>query len=217
MTKFRLNIVFSGVDLDDEDVFEALSKRSDILWRAQGDSAFATATVEAPSALKAADLVAEVVIERVPSARPIQLDEDLVAIPDVASRVGVTREAVRNWANGTRHANFPLPRGVVGDGIKVWAWADVNSWLRENLSFGDSETFPTAHEAALINAMFAEVRERQSLTALMAATWSVARRVSTSTETLAKTRTSEPSRWVETTHRRTTLSVLDTEASHVAA
>jgi len=215
--KFRLNIVFSGVDLDDEDVFEALAERSDILWRAQADAAFATATVEAPSALKAADLVAEAVIERVPSARPIQLDEDLVAIPDVASRVGVTREAVRNWANGTRHANFPLPRGVVGDGIKVWAWADVNSWLRENLSFGDSETFPTAHEAALINAMFAGVRERQSLTTLMAATWSVARRVSTSTETLAKTRTSEPSRWVETTHKRTTLSVLDAEGAYVAA
>jgi hypothetical protein len=215
--KFRLNIVFTGVDLDDDQVFEALAERSDILWRAQSDAAYATATIDAPSALKAAELVTNAVMELVRSAHPIRLDDDLVSIPDVASRVGVTREAVRNWANGTRQANFPLPRGVVGDGIKVWAWADVNSWLLENLSFGDAERFPTAHEAALINATFAEVRERQSLTALMAATWSVTGRVSTLTETLVKTRTAEPSTWVETARTRTTLSVLDTEDAHAAA
>ena len=138
MTKFRLNIVFTGVDLDDDQVFEALAERSDILWRAQSDAAYATATIDAPSALKAADFVTKAVMELVPSAHPIRLDDDLVSISDVASRVGVTREAVRNWANGTRQANFPFPRGVVGDGIKVWAWADVNNWLLENLSFGDA-------------------------------------------------------------------------------
>src|SRR5207342_3670811 len=130
-----------------------------IAWRSQGDVAYATAVLDATSALEAADLIVRQVSERVPTATPIRLDDDLVAIPDIAGRIGVTREAVRHWANGERHANFPLPRGVVGDGIKVWAWSDVNSWLRENLSFGDSEMFPTAHEAALINAMFAGVRE----------------------------------------------------------
>ncbi len=121
MPTFRLDIVFSGVDFDDDTVFEALAELPDIAWRSQGSVAFATAVLNAPTALKAANLVAQQVTNCVPSARPVRLEPDLVAIPDIANRIGVTREAVRNWANGTRHANFPPPTGVVGDGIKVWA------------------------------------------------------------------------------------------------
>jgi hypothetical protein len=155
VTVFRLNIVFSGVDFDDDEVFDALAELPNVTWRSQGRYSFATAAVEAPSALKAADLVTRQITKLVPSAHPIRLDDDLVSIPDVAGRVGVTREAVRNWANGTRHGNFPLPRGVVGDGIKVWAWSDVSRWLRDNLALGDVEEFPTEHDVALINALFA--------------------------------------------------------------
>jgi hypothetical protein len=208
MTTFRLNIVFSGVDFDDDDVFDSLSDLSNILWRSQGVYAFATAVVDATSALKAADLVTELVTKRIRSARPVRLDEDLVAIPDVASRVGVTREAVRNWANGTRHANFPLPRGVVGDGIKVWAWSDVNRWLRENLNLGDPESFPTAHDAALINALFSASGRRHSVAAAAAATWSVAESITTSTATRASKCVGRPSSWVRSSHRRSQLSVI---------
>jgi hypothetical protein len=216
--KFRLNIVFSGIDFDDDEVFQALAERPHILWRSQSGVSYATAIVDARSALTAAEIVTKLVMNLVPTAQPIRLDEDLVSISDVASRVGVTREAVRNWANGTRHANFPLPRGVVGDQIRVWAWADVNGWLRKNLSLGDVETFPTAHDAALIDAMFAEVRERQSLAVLMSATWSVSR---TAVMLLAKARTkprpSEPSTWVESSHMVTNLSTtLDREDVDVA-
>lgn len=154
MVAFRLDIVFAGVDFDDDDVFDALGELANVTWRSQGRYAFATAVVDAPSALKAADLVTQQITTLVPSARPIRLDDDLVSIPDVAGRVGVTREAVRNWANGTRHANFPLPRGIVGDGIKVWTWSDVSVWLRENLAVGDLEAFPSANDVALINARF---------------------------------------------------------------
>ena len=110
MSVFRLNIVFSGVDFDDDEVFDTLGKLPNVTWRSQCRYAFATAVIDAPTALEAADFVTRQVMKLVPSARPIRLDDDLVSIPDVAGRVGVTREAVRNWANGTRHANFPLPR-----------------------------------------------------------------------------------------------------------
>jgi hypothetical protein len=209
MTTFRLNIVFSGVDFDDDDVFEALAEAPNLVWRAQGRYAFATAIVDAASALKAADLVTYQVTKCVPSARPIRLDEDLVAIPDVASRVGVTREAVRNWANGTRHANFPLPRGVVGDGIKVWAWSDVNRWLRENLNLGDPEDFPTAHDAALINALFSDSLRRQAASAAGAATWSVTETVHASTETRVSSHSGRRTCWVGTKRERVRLSIVD--------
>lgn len=209
MATFRLNIVFSGVDFDDDDVFDALAELPTIVWRAQDSLAFATATIEAGSALKAADLVTQQIRKRVPSARPLRLDEDLVAIPDVASRIGVTREAVRNWANGTRHANFPAPRGIVGDGIKVWAWADINLWLRESLNFGDPEEFPTAHDAALINALFADALRRQSVAAAVAVTWSVAERVRSSTETRISSHVGRSAHWIGTKHQSVRFSVID--------
>lgn len=208
MPTFRLNIVFTGVDLDDDDVFESLSELPNVLWRSHGPYALASATVDAASALKAADLVTGLVTARLPSASPIRLDEDLVAIPDVASRVGVTREAVRNWANGTRHANFPLPRGVVGDGIKVWAWADVNRWLRENLNLGDAEHFPTAHDAALINALFSGSPRRHAMALAAATTWRVAETITTSTVISASTFAGRPSSWVRSNSRRCHLSVI---------
>ncbi len=182
MPAFRLNIIFSGIDFDDDITFEALATLPNMVWRGQGGLAFATATVNAASALQAADIATEQVIASVPAARPLRLDEDLVAVPDIAGRVGVSREAVRNWANGTRHANFPIPRGVVGDGIKVWAWSDVNRWLRENLSFGDTEDFPTEHDAALINLHFSDASGHRSRVLPAPAIWSVAETISVSTD-----------------------------------
>lgn len=210
MSAFRLNIVFSGVDFDDDEVFDALGELPNVTWRSQGRYAFATAVIDAPTAVKAADLVTQQVVKLVPSARPIRLDDDLVSISDVAGRVGLTREAVRNWANGTRHANFPLPRGVVGDGIKVWAWSDVSVWLRDNLALGDSEEFPSAHDAALINALFADASRRHSITAAALATWNVAETVRTSAETSSPRhpRRRRPT-WVRTTHERVRLTVID--------
>jgi hypothetical protein len=192
---FRLNMVFSGVDLDDDDVFERLAEFPDVVWRAQGNLAFAIATIDAPSALQAAELVERRVATAVPAAHPIRLEDDLVAIPDIASRVGVTREAVRNWANGTRHANFPLPRGVVGDGIKIWAWSDVNRWLRENLHSGEAVEFPTAHDAALINARFASAVARQSAATVPTQSWSVTRTVTTSTQARSSDRKPRRPSW----------------------
>lgn len=216
MTTYRLNIVYAGIDFDDDDVLEAVAELPSIVWRAQGTVAVALAVVEAMSALEAAKLVTHLVTERVPSARPVRLDEDLVAIPDIAGRVGVTREAVRNWANGTRHANFPLSSGVVGDGIKVWRWADVNRWLQANLNLGDSEEFPSSQDAVLINTVISGTVRRRSVAAAAGATWNVASTVHTSTKTRAP-RHAERS-WVEagTKHEHAQFSVVDGD-SYAAA
>ncbi|MFA5890862.1 MAG: hypothetical protein WDA27_07915 [Actinomycetota bacterium] len=169
MPAYRMNIVFTGIDFDDDATFEALADLPNVLWRSQGDHAFATAIVDSASAMKAADEVTGLVMDRVATAQPFKLDEDLVSISDIAARVGVTREAVRNWANGSRHSNFPFPRGTVGDRIKVWAWADVSKWLNRNLALGDPEEFPSPHDVALVNSLFAKEAPSQTRSALM--TW----------------------------------------------
>lgn len=168
---FRLNIVFTGIDFDDDRTFDVLAELPNVAWRSQGKLAYATIVVEAPTALKAADAAVQRVARLVPTARPVRLDDDLVSISDVAGRVGVTREAVRHWANGVRQSNFPIPRGIVGDGIKVWGWAEVNAWLQANLGVGDAESFPSAHDAALINAKFAESGLGHSVAIVPAAKW----------------------------------------------
>ncbi|HEV7761355.1 MAG TPA: hypothetical protein VGO78_20260 [Acidimicrobiales bacterium] len=196
MRTFRLNIVFSGIDLDDDDVFGALAEFPDVVWRTQARLAFAIATVQATTALEAAELVTRQVTDAVPTARPVKLDPDLVSIPDIANRIGVTREAVRNWANGARQANFPVPKGIVGDGIKVWTWADVNGWLRRNLNLGDPETFPDERETVVINAAFADVGRRRSVAATAAAKWSVARTVRVATRTRTPTPACRSTHWI---------------------
>jgi hypothetical protein len=155
VSTYRLTIAFSGVDFADEDVYEALSVLDDVVWNSRDSVAYAMSRVEAPSALAAASSVATRVCALVSSARPLRLDEDLVSIPDIAARVGVSREAVRNWVNGSRRTgSFPAPTGIIGDGIKIWPWRHVNHWLRVNLTLGDIESFPTDKEAAQIHLMF---------------------------------------------------------------
>lgn len=156
LTTYRLNIVFSGIDFDDDKVFEALGALSNLYWRSEGPLTFATAIIDSKSVMAASMQVVEQVTAVVPTACPIRVDEDLVSISDIASRVGMSREAVRNWANGTRQSNFPIPKGIVGDTIKVWAWSSISNWLNANLSLGDKEYFPTEIEIAQVNAVFSK-------------------------------------------------------------
>lgn len=139
--------------------------------------------------------MARSVTHLLPRARPIRLDEDLVSIPDIASRVGVSREAVRNWANGLRHSNFPLPRGIVGDGIKVWGWSEVSRWLHNNLHLGDSEAFPNAYDIAFVNAHFSEKAWLPPTAHTLSGTWLVTKRTHTAPTTFVKTHV--PELWTE--------------------
>lgn len=155
MTTYRLTIVFDGVDFDDDDVYESLGVLDDVVWNGRGSLSFAMARVEASTALAAAVDVAKRVCALVPTARPLRIDPDLVAIPDIAARVGVDREAVRNWVDGKRRMGcFPPPFGVVGKGVKVWSWRHVNQWLGENLELAEEDTQPSDGEVAEINVQF---------------------------------------------------------------
>lgn len=67
----------------------------------------------------------------VPEAAILGLDAELVGISEIAAEAGVTREAVRQYADGTiGPGGFPPPAGVIGKGQRAWYWADVEAWLR---------------------------------------------------------------------------------------
>lgn len=154
MPSYQLNLVFEGIDLDDDDLVERLAELPSVEWRSQGLRAFALATVDAVDGLAAVQTVLADIQAKAPGAIPVSADEDFVAISDIATRVGVSREAVRLWANGSRQSNFPSPRGVVGDATKIWAWSDVNEWLRANVDLGDPYLFLSTLEAAQVTEAF---------------------------------------------------------------
>jgi len=152
MTSYRLDVVFSGIQPEDQ-TLDLLETIPFVHWIFQAGVTHAVATVSAPSAIDAANWLVEQVSSLVPQARPVRLDRDLVSVPDIAQRVGLRREAVRHWVKGARRtqANFPEPVGIVGDSIRVWGWAAVNEWLAINVGLGDDMLHPGEEDAARID------------------------------------------------------------------
>jgi prophage regulatory protein len=56
-----------------------------------------------------------------------QLLEDLVTGAEVARRLKLSRERVRQLA---QRPDFPEPLGRVGQAV-VWRWPDVDEWARQ--------------------------------------------------------------------------------------
>lgn len=56
---------------------------------------------------------------------------DLVTKSEIAQRAGVTKPTVDRWAHKVNGDAFPVEHawGITGP---VWAWGDVNEWLRRN-------------------------------------------------------------------------------------
>lgn len=102
---------------------------------------------EAPSL---AEAIASAVrdIEKVPGLRAIGVKcDNMVTAADIATRVGVSREAVRLWATGQRgRGGFPVPLLITTGGEKVWDWQQVVPWLSE-------ETEETEANVAVIGAL----------------------------------------------------------------
>lgn len=94
--------------------------------------ALADFTREAPSL---AEAIASAVrdIEAVPGLRATGVVcDNMVTAADIASRAGVSREAVRLWATGQRgRGGFPKPALITTGGEKVWDWSQVARWLAE--------------------------------------------------------------------------------------
>lgn len=70
-------------------------------------------------------------VERVLPVRVQEVDGDLVDIPEIADRIGRSRQNVQQLVTGQRgHGAFPPPVATPG-GIRIWDWESVAQWLIE--------------------------------------------------------------------------------------
>lgn len=164
MTEFCIQLIYDNIDLSDEESLRALAGAGVVAAEPEGEQTRLTAALQSTNALKAAASFITTLRETLPTATPLMCSRDLVNITDIADRVGVTREAVRNWASGRRRTGvFPLPLDTPG-GQKVWEWAAVHSWLRHNLQLWDGLTFPTHAEFGSIDALIDHVTRTDGCT-----------------------------------------------------
>ncbi len=73
-------------------------------------------------------------VEKVPGLRAVGVAcDNMVTLLDIASRTGVSREAVRLWAKGQRgDGGFPAPVLTTTGNESVWDWEQVSRWLQEH-------------------------------------------------------------------------------------
>ncbi|MEX2374858.1 MAG: hypothetical protein WD942_04625 [Dehalococcoidia bacterium] len=152
MTDFLIQLVYTSVDTDDDATLNALAQAGvTTAQQLDGDLAVLTAGVQASNAVEAARIVMDAVQQSLPAAVPIESHRDLVSITDIGDRVGVTREAVRNWNSGKRGpGGFPVPAGSPSD-YKVWEWSAVHAWLRHHMGIWDGLDMPNHVEYGLID------------------------------------------------------------------
>lgn len=152
VTDFLIQLIYAGVDTDDDATLSALAQAG-VATAEQLDDGLAvlTAGVQASTAVEAARMVMDAVQESYPAAMPVESHRDLVSVTDIGDRVGVTREAVRNWSSGKRGpGDFPVPVGSPSD-YKVWEWSAVHAWLRHHMGIWDGLDMPNHVEYGLID------------------------------------------------------------------
>lgn len=142
-TWYEFRLVVAGLEFDDEDTVDALlagfdgeasvggatTELLEILFTVSGND---PVEVVRATIAKLQRIVPEVVVR--------SIDQQLVNISDIAAMTGRSRESIRLYADGNRGVGgFPPPVGVVGNGVRVWRWPDVDAWLSERAGYA----FPT--------------------------------------------------------------------------
>jgi len=117
----------SGIDIDDAHTGQILGEQFPaLLW--QGENACLTVTFEVDDAKAPAEVLD--VVRRLESAFPsfivTRVDRDLVSTTDIATRVGVSREAARKWG---KEIGFPAAFATFGGNHNAWLWSEVLAWL----------------------------------------------------------------------------------------
>jgi predicted DNA-binding transcriptional regulator AlpA len=169
LTRVVLRVL--GVDLDDDELVESITEHlGDFAWSVVDGVTRATLFIESGNIVSHVVDSAHRIQHKIPGSRIDEVDEELVAIPDISARTKVHRETVRAWINGTRGAgDFPMPVGSLGGGgrgsMRAWRWAEVNAWLDQHYSLGDGYLYPSRKEYAEINAFLA--RAEYMLTAVL--------------------------------------------------
>ncbi len=130
-------LLVTGLDLDDEATLDVIGAHFDNLtWHSEAGQVIATLHTTSNHPVAQAVDIARAMTATVPGARVSGVDPQLVALGDIADRLGISSEAVRLWAAGKRRAGtpFPAPTGRVSTGrtvMKIWSWPAVLTWIRQ--------------------------------------------------------------------------------------
>jgi hypothetical protein len=160
MIRIPLRVI--GVDLDDDATLELLAERlTDLAWSESDGVVTATIHTPAKDPVGVALQTARRIRHALPDAEVLEVDQELVSISDIASRLGVSREAVRLWVEGRRGpGGFPLHVGVVSNGkSKLWRWPDVQSWMHEHYRLGDDDRHLSRQQVVELDAALLRVRD----------------------------------------------------------
>ncbi|MGH3285652.1 MAG: helix-turn-helix transcriptional regulator [Streptosporangiaceae bacterium] len=151
--EYEFVLVVDGISTEDDEAVAILADAFDgvLSWN-RGLYRLAVSGTGRDSYEAASRLVSRLTAA-LPGPRVVRLDPELVGIPDIAQRIGHSRQNVQQWVNGERNGSrpFPAPEGCAGRSL-VWRWADVNEWLRP-LGVDDEAVRPTREEAARIDVM----------------------------------------------------------------
>lgn len=142
-----------GVDITDEDHMDILDENFPeyVFARRNG---ITTMTVFADKKVVAAGIDAIRKVEALaPEITVERVYADLVTMPQIGERIGLTREAIRKW---THQESFPQPLGITNSGArgeaKVWAWAEIVQWMKAHKAYQPALDLPAKDDTAAINA-----------------------------------------------------------------
>lgn len=156
-----VNMTVTGIDIDDEETMEMVEDQiGDVEFAARrGVVMLAVFVDDGNDVVHAATDAAHRLMSLVSGTKVERVDPELVTTSDIASRIGLSREAVRKWSVRDERG-FPPPFGTTGDEgrtQKIWRWYEVSEWLKNVLGIDLDEQLPTVAEVARIDACLAGV------------------------------------------------------------
>lgn len=131
MPTYQITLSYENIDVEDLEQLELIAVEApDAHINAVDGHVRIFAIMTAHCSTDAVEELVEAIHRANKAATPLRAEFELLAIPDIAAKVGLNREAVRLWTTGKRGPGaFPVPLDVVGDRMKVWAASDVHDWL----------------------------------------------------------------------------------------
>lgn len=153
---YNVSVVLEGIEFTDAVLDRLFSAVPDAVPADIAGLVTVTAPIDAADPEAAAFALVDALHQAVPDAVAVRLDQDLVAIPDIAERTERSRESVRLLVEGKRGPGaFPVPVGTVGDGIRVWPWASVVEWFRTAFGVDLGERGVPPEVAAVVDSCLA--------------------------------------------------------------
>jgi hypothetical protein len=150
-------LLIHGTDVLDERYADVLYEAgcSDAMFGEREGVQYADFDREAPSFAEAVGSAIVAIESAVPGAIVVRVEpDDLISLTGIAERTGRTKESVRLLAAGQRGpGGFPAPAAWISGKQKIWRWADVAAWFRDEMSEqvpgGASSAFTAALNGAL--------------------------------------------------------------------